>query len=112
MDILSIFHICANIYFLLLFMSVYVDIEYDNKINFVLNVRIYILLQNETLDFIETCYMLFYMLICIIPVLMQKNAFCTDFCFNERVMISKCMFQVGSEWIYVSIRKLQCIKVL
>ena len=59
----------------------------------------YILLQNETSDFIETCYMLFYILICIIPALMQKNALCTNFCFNKRVMVSKCMFQVGSEWI-------------
>ena len=33
-----------------------INIEYDNKINFVFNV--YILLQNEALDFIRTFYIL------------------------------------------------------
>ena len=32
--------------------------------------------------------------ICVMPVLMQRNVFCIDFCFSKRVMISKCMFQL------------------
>ena len=72
-----------------------------------------ILLQNETSDFIETFCMLSYTLthfgskvgsqtiegkrgcgrlksaICIILVLMQQKVFCIDFCFSERVMVSK-----------------------
>ena len=55
MDMLTIFHIFANIFFIAIYE--HTDIEYDNKINFVLNVYTYYFkMKPQTLLTLAICF--------------------------------------------------------